>query len=43
MKRLNLSRQTASKYLDKLENIGIVKKEKIANQNYYQKNKFYVK
>ncbi len=41
VERLDISRQTASKYLDKLENIGIVKKEKIGNQNYYINSELY--
>lgn len=32
---LGISRQTASKYLEKLEKLNVVQKEKIGNQNYY--------
>ena len=41
VERLNISRQTASKYLEKLEGINIVKKEKIGNRNYYVNTKLY--
>ena len=38
---LGVSRQTASKYLDKLETLGIVKKEKKWKDNYYINIKLY--
>jgi Fic family protein len=35
VEKLGITRQTASKYLKQLEGIGILKKEKLKNNNYY--------